>query len=334
MQGEARATVDGLALRPRLRREFNATYVRRPTPPPRTILIADISARKLSRAAAFTPHAKLADTEVINVKQHHIAPDISIHGRGYNHLPAKPRQADTPLQAEPIKQPLPASRRQRFGNKLQYALVLAAVLLICGGAYLSFVGWHSNEIVRAQAAQLTQEANKSSVPTSVPSTVKPTATAVANYVVAPGLPRYLTIPKLGVHARILSVGVLASGALGTPYNVYDTAWYNESSLPGQPGAMLIDGHVSSWTAHGVFYGLKTLVAGDIIQVERGDGKMFTYKVVKSQVYPSGKVNMAAALTPIIPGKPGLNLITCTGDVIPGTSEFNERIVVYATQINP
>jgi len=37
------------------------------------------------------------------------------------------------------------------------------------------------------------------------------------------------------------------------------------------------------------------------------------------------------LSPIDPTKPGLNLISCTGDVISGTSKFNERIIVFATQ---
>jgi len=38
----------------------------------------------------------------------------------------------------------------------------------------------------------------------------------------------------------------------------------------------------------------------------------------------------ADLSLVDPAKPGLNLISCVGDVIPGTSEFNERIVVFAT----
>jgi hypothetical protein len=96
--------------------------------------------------------------------------------------------------------------------------------------------------------------------------------------------------------------------------------------------MLIDGHVSSWTSHGIFYGLKTLVAGDTIQIERGDGAILAYKVVKSQTYTTSKVDMAAALTPINPRKPGLNLITCTGNVMAGTNEFNQRVVVFAEQV--
>jgi hypothetical protein len=42
--------------------------------------------------------------------------------------------------------------------------------------------------------------------------------------------------------------------------------------------------------------------------------------------------MTAALSPINPHKPGLNLITCTGNVIAGTNEFSERIIVFAEQV--
>jgi sortase (surface protein transpeptidase) len=131
---------------------------------------------------------------------------------------------------------------------------------------------------------------------------------------------------------VLQVGVTTSGALATPSNVFDTAWYTGSAKPGQPGATLIDGHVSSWTTKGVFYGIKTLVAGDTIQIVKGDNSVLTYKVVKTQVYPAGTVDMQAAVTPVIAGQSGLNLITCTGQVIKGTSEFNQRELVFATLV--
>lgn len=165
-----------------------------------------------------------------------------------------------------------------------------------------------------------------------PSTTPVSADEFANYHVPPNQPRYIFIPRLKVRAIVLSLGTTASNQVESPPNVHQTGWYNRSGLPGQPGAMLIDGHVSSWTARGVFYGLKTLVKGDIIQIERGDGARFTYKVVASRTYNAKKVDMAAALRPVTPGKPGLNLITCTGQVAAGTSEFNQRVVVFAVQI--
>lgn len=221
-------------------------------------------------------------------------------------------------------------------HKLQITLLSIALLMIGFGSYVTLMGWNEQKVAQIQANKLTAQVNSAvtsskNSSSSPPSTVKPTPNTIASFIVAPNLPRYLNIPKLGVHARVFSVGLTRSGSLETPHNIYDTDWYDESSLPGQPGAMLIDGHVSSWTAHGVFYGIKTLLPGDLLQIVRGDGQIFNYKVVKTQIYNANNVNMAAALSSIIPGKPGLNLITCTGDVIPGTNDFNERVVVYSIQ---
>jgi len=224
---------------------------------------------------------------------------------------------------------------------LSNILIVTAVAMLITGSAVSFRDWQANKAANQQAAKLVSEANrlssKHTVPTAttnsspvVPSTIKPAVKVVAEYIVAPDMPRYLIIPKLGVNARILSVGLDSQGALLAPKNVYDTAWYNGSSQPGQPGAMLIDGHVSSWTAHGVFYGIKSLRPGDTIKVQRGDNTLFTYHVVKTQLYDASNVDMVAAMLSIDPSIPGLNLISCTGDVISGTNDFNQRIIVFAT----
>jgi hypothetical protein len=43
--------------------------------------------------------------------------------------------------------------------------------------------------------------------------------------------------------------------------------------------------------------------------------------------------MAAAMSPVVKETPGLNLITCTGKVRSGTSEFDHRLVVFTKQID-
>jgi sortase (surface protein transpeptidase) len=227
---------------------------------------------------------------------------------------------------------LPEAIRSGRYSRLQMALTGMAVVVFVLGLMVSFQSAQTNHKNAAKVSALSKSTDQGNGGGSVPSTAKPSGSAVRNYTVAPDLPRYIKIPKLGVNARVMQAGVKSDGSLGTPGNVYDAAWYTGSSKPGQPGAMLIDGHVSSWTTRGVFYGLKRLVAGDIIQVQRGDGQVFAYKVVKTQTYPDNNVDMQAAVRPITPGKPGLNLITCTGRVKPGTSEFNQRIIVFAEQI--
>lgn len=236
---------------------------------------------------------------------------------------------------------LPKQKKSK-AHFISNALLAIGVALLITGLSVGYRDMLVNDLAIKQAAELISAANRLAAQhpavtaaissTAVPATIKPVAAAVTGYIVAADLPRYLIIPKLGVNARILSVGLDAQGALDTPANVFDTAWYNESSLPGQAGAMLIDGHVSSWTAHGVFHDLKKLLAGDVINIERGDDAMFSYQVVKVQVYDAGNVDMVAATMPIDATKPGLNLISCTGNVIAGTNEFNKRIIVFATQI--
>lgn len=167
-----------------------------------------------------------------------------------------------------------------------------------------------------------------------PSSVRPAQSAVDTYNVAPDLPKYISAPAIGItKARVVRLGVMKDGAIATPDNIFDTGWYNGSAKPGQPGAMFIYGHVSSWTADGVFYNLHRLRPGDLITITRGDDVVFSYRVVTSKVYPYTDVDMSQVLSPVEAGQPGLSLMTCTGSVIKGTSDFSERLVVFAVQ-NP
>jgi LPXTG-site transpeptidase (sortase) family protein len=152
--------------------------------------------------------------------------------------------------------------------------------------------------------------------------------------VPPNNPKYIAIPAINIsNTPILRLGLLKSGAIGTPDNIYDTGWYDGSSLPGQSGAMFIYGHVSSWTADGIFYNLKKLTPGDKITITTGNNTTYTYQVMGTKVYPYNNVDMNQVLSPIDASKPGLNLMTCTGQIIQGTSEFNERLVVFTSLVN-
>ncbi|HWZ65381.1 MAG TPA: class F sortase [Patescibacteria group bacterium] len=197
---------------------------------------------------------------------------------------------------------------------------------------VGWYGWHSNQAEFQRANKLVSE-NDRSVTHIVPTTKKPTVTSIENYTVDPTQPRYLIIPKLRVHARILPVSLDKGGAIDTPFSIFDTGWYNKSAQPGQLGAMVIDGHVSSDEVHGVFYNLESLRAGDSIDVQGGNGAVFMYRVVKIQEYDAHKVDMIAVMKSVNanPPRPGLNLITCSGDVAAGTNEFSKRLIVFAAQ---
>lgn len=237
----------------------------------------------------------------------------------------EPEVAPAPVASAPIR------RRQKTsgsGKRAAILYVLAGILFIAGGL-IAWQGYTANQQIEKQIQETNASAEDDG---SRPATTPVDGNAIDGYVVAPNLPRVLTIDKLGVKARIMPLGVTASNKLKAPGNIYDVGWYNASSQPGQPGAMLMDGHVSSWTSDGVFKNIKKLMPGDEIAVERGDGQMFRYRVVKLQAYDEAQTDMHAALKPVVDGKNGLNLITCYGRVRPGTSEFEQRLIVFTEQI--
>lgn len=145
---------------------------------------------------------------------------------------------------------------------------------------------------------------------------EPTEAEVAEYTVAPDRPRYLTIEKLGVaKSRILPMGVNTDGELNTPNNIFDVGWYEGSGKPGEGKTMMIDGHNGGPHVYGVFKNLPSLAEGDIIEIERGDGAKFKYRVVENVAVDLNDSDgyMATAARSPEPGKESVTLISCTGE---------------------
>jgi LPXTG-site transpeptidase (sortase) family protein len=216
-------------------------------------------------------------------------------------------------------------------TKQTWLLYGMAAVVFAVGLVAGINGLRTNHQVAGQVKQAQKEADTATSDVAVPSTVKPTADAVQQYVVSPNLPRYIEIAKLSAHARVFSEGVNKRGQLQVPWNIYDVGWYNASAQPGQPGAMLMDGHSGVNNMHGIFYNLATLVSGDTVVITRGDGVKTTYSVVKVQTVDAKDVDMSSMLVSADTAKPGLNLITCAGDQIPGTTRLDKRVQVYAVQ---
>ena len=159
-----------------------------------------------------------------------------------------------------------------------------------------------------------------------------TETERYEYTVAPDLPRYLTIEKLGIHnARVLPMGINDKGELDTPRNIFDVGWYTSSSKPGGGGVLVIDGHNGGPNIEGVFKHINTLYEGDEIVVERGDGTKFTYSVVENNEIPLSEANeyMKKAFTSPVPGREAITLISCIGEWNGIEGTYNSRQFTHA-----
>ena len=251
--------------------------------------------------------------------------------------PAERRDGWTEREVVREDSPVRTVHKQSFWV-VRYAVV-AAILIIT--TVLAIDTLETNHQVRAEVTKVPgssyPQENTSPAAVTQSSTDTPSETPIKpdvkrNYFVAPGLPKLLSIEKIGLEARVLQMGVLANGELATPANTSDTGWYTGSVKPGEMGAVLIDGHYSGRASGGVFHNLHKLQAGDRITLAVGGEKQYVYEVRKTQQVPADQVDMKALLSPYTGAERGMNLITCGGKYNRESKTFVDRTIVYAVQM--
>jgi LPXTG-site transpeptidase (sortase) family protein len=156
-------------------------------------------------------------------------------------------------------------------------------------------------------------------------TPQPTATAALP--TPDGAPiAVLAIPKYDVSAPVVTRSVDSAGVMQTPDGPTDVAWYDFSAKPGYGSNAVFSGHVD-YINYGpaVFWHLKDLAFGDVIEVRLDDSTVYQYKVVSVQQVPVEEADVGA----IVSGTPReiITLITCGGDW--NGHEYNSRVVVRA-----
>jgi LPXTG-site transpeptidase (sortase) family protein len=149
------------------------------------------------------------------------------------------------------------------------------------------------------------------------------------------MPVSLTIPAIGVKAKVITLGLTSNGSLNTtpldgqPQALDDAGWYTGSSRPGAIGPAIIAGHVNWAPGEGVFANLNQLHPGDLVYVTRADGSSVEFRVTRLQTtlktdFPAGGV---FGETP----DAELRLITCGGVLDETTHHYLSNIIVYATE---
>lgn len=362
MSDRAKIGLDNPAFSGRLRQSINPAPVVKPTdapepPTPPPVATPPVSVIPKDRPApVLTPHltvpqetsdqAPVAE-EVETIFEEEpteavlpIEPPLQVIQAAPFVQPARPKlQPSNVLQRRLVDMPQAEKIIEQLNpkhySKTQLGLLGLASMTFIVGLAVSLQTTQTNQAAVAKALEFS--ANAQSRPTSgassaVPDTGKLSAQTIESYVVAPDLARYIQIPKLNIKTRVMQAGIKTSGALETPDNIHDTAWYTGSAKPGHAGATLINGYAFGGITQGAFFNAKLLVPGDIIEIVRGDGATVTYKVAKSQIYAADSVDMSAALATASPNKSGLNLLVYGGRITPGTNNYSQRLLVFAEQI--
>jgi sortase A len=163
-------------------------------------------------------------------------------------------------------------------------------------------------------------------------TVKQAQIADPQPTVTPGIPLTISIPKIHVNATIESVGMDSQGRMDVPKTADDTAWYLPGYKPGMKGSAVIDGHLDRVTgAPAVFWNLKKLAPGDIINITENNGQTYTFLIDRIVRYPynSFPIKEVFGASEI----PMLNLITCNGVWDKNTKNYSDRLVVYSKLVS-
>lgn len=157
----------------------------------------------------------------------------------------------------------------------------------------------------------------------------PAASAVAPAPTPSGLT--LRIPALGIDAPVVTLGFTGDGQLDVPHDGSSVGWYDISPRPGEPGNALLGAHFDWDGSLAVFASLSQLSTGDLVYVTDGSADELVYEVSDARSvdwdHPVSDV-LAAAGT-----GSSLTLFTCGGSFDSDRSEYDERLIVRAVQID-
>lgn len=141
----------------------------------------------------------------------------------------------------------------------------------------------------------------------------------------------IIVPVAEIDAPIVVKGVDNGGVMIAPDTANDVAWYDFSAHPGFGGNAVFAAHVDYVNVGpAVFWNLKDLEPGDIIDIRLEDGTLYRYAVNFKQQYDSATapVSEIVGATP----KESVTLITCSGTFSSATHQYDKRLVVRAERI--
>lgn len=142
-------------------------------------------------------------------------------------------------------------------------------------------------------------------------------------------PAVIRIPRLGVEASIIPLGLQEDGSIEIPENPDEAGWWLGGPEPGETGPAVILGHVDSQEeGPAVFFDLRYMKAGDEIHIDRVDGSTVSYVVDFLESHDKDEFPTDAVYGPT--EQPTLRLVTCGGDFDFNVRTYEENVIVFAS----
>ena len=216
------------------------------------------------------------------------------------------------------------TRRRPWAPLLGFMLALAAVT----GPWTVPTLLEARE---APADRVAMAADRPTVGSTKPAFVVEPAVRIAAAEPQPaanaGRPTRLVVPRLGVDAPVVGIGVV-DGVLIPPSDPSVLGWWSDGAVPGAlRGGALITGHTVH-TGGGAFDDLETLRTGDRVVVRTAKGPI-RYAVRGVTIYRKASLARDAArvFSQTVPGR--LVLITCEDW---NGSGYDSNAIVFAERL--
>jgi len=148
----------------------------------------------------------------------------------------------------------------------------------------------------------------------------------------PDPPTVITIPTIGLTAPVVAIGLENDGSMGAPTDPDTVGWYDLGPGLGEPGNLLVDGHVDWGGRLRTFGRLRQVAVGDGVQLADADGQVVSYRVVATRWLDADTTDLADVFgqTP----DQQLTLITCGGEFDQARQVYLSRLVVRAVRDDP
>jgi len=207
---------------------------------------------------------------------------------------------------------------------------VVSALLVIGGAVI--IG------IAVRPHQYAPQPSQAAAGMIGPATVPGHAAAARPASRGPSLPRSepvaIDIPAIGVHSRLLYLGLNSNGTIQVPplyAQPSQAAWYKYSVTPGQIGASVIEGHVDTYQGPSVFFRLGALRPGDTVDVMLADGTLAVFRVTGVRQYL--KTDFPTKLVYGPADYAALRLVTCGGAFDDSTRSYLSSTIVFASLVS-
>jgi sortase (surface protein transpeptidase) len=202
--------------------------------------------------------------------------------------------------------------------KLPVGFIGAAALGVLAALYA--IDWHTLPLSRPPAGSPSSSTTPAVFPLESQLEPVPATSAAA-------ISRIRAL-SIGLDAPVIVLGAIG-GAMETPSRPDVVAWYNFSGRPGFAGNAIFSGHVDfvNW-GPAVFWRLKDLEPGNLLEIELEDGVSFTYLVKDLTRFDSREIPVWEIVKPT--EDPVVTLITCAGTFSHEKGAYDHFLIVRAS----